>query len=111
MNEIEIAIGRLKHHRDSIYVVQIDDGSCDLAISALEKQLNNGWISVVDRLPIKEDEILHVMLVTDGEYQWMAYYTPDDEWIFAECTNSNRKIDWDEIIAWQHLPDTFITTK
>lgn len=63
------------------------------------------WISVKERLPyVHEESTSDCVLVTDGEFIWMAYYLPIGEWGFAECTNANKVIDWTEITHWQPLP-------
>lgn len=71
---------------------------------------NNGWIKCKDRLPELYDmgsyESSDVVLVTNGEHQWMAFYTKDQAeecWRFAEC-GTLSVIDWTEITAWQELP-------
>lgn len=52
------------------------------------------WISVKENLSyIHEDTTSDCVLVTDGEFIWMAYYLPIEEWGFAECTNANKIID------------------
>ena len=70
-----------------------------------ETQKIGEWISVKENLPyIHEDSTSDCVLVTDGEFIWMAYYLPIEEWGFAECTNANKIIDWTEITHWQPLP-------
>lgn len=67
---------------------------------------STNWIPVSKRLPeIKNYEECY--LVTDGRFIWMAYWTPEKEWIFAECTNCKNKIDWAGIVAWKPLPELY----
>ena len=71
-----------------------------------EDEKENGWIPVSERLPeIKNYEECY--LVTDGKFIWMAYWTPEKEWIFAECTNCKNKIDWTDVVAWMPLPEPY----
>ena len=70
------------------------------------ERLSTDWIPVSERLPeIKNYEECY--LVTDGKFIWMAYWTPEKEWIFAECTNCKNKIDWTGIVAWKPLPKPY----
>lgn len=57
MNEIE-AIKSMKNLDDVISITESEHESVRLAIKALEKQLNNGWIPCSKRLPDKTDEYL-----------------------------------------------------
>ncbi len=71
-----------------------------------QDEKENGWVPVSERLPeIKNYEECY--LVTDGKFIWMAYWTPEKEWIFAECTNCKNKIDWTDVVAWQPLPEPY----
>ena len=75
-------------------------------IENMDDEKENGWIPVSERLPeIKNYEECY--LVTDGKFIWMAYWTPEKEWVFAECTNCKNKIDWTDVVAWQSLPDPY----
>ena len=68
----------------------------------------NQWIPCSERLPEDIDEnLIECYLVTDGFLIWMAYYKSNIGWVFAECTNSDKIIDWTEIIAWQPLPQPY----
>ena len=72
----------------------------------IERLESTDWIPVSERLPeIKNYEECY--LVTDGKFIWMAYWTPEKEWIFAECTNCKNKIDWTGIVAWMPLPELY----
>ena len=71
-----------------------------------QDEKENGWVPVNERLPeIKNYEECY--LVTDGRFIWMAYWTPEKEWIFADCTNCKNKIDWTGIVAWKPLPEPY----
>ena len=68
----------------------------------------NQWIPCSERLPEDIDEnLIECYLVTDGFLIWMAYYKSNIGWVFAECTNSDKIIDWTEITAWQPLPQPY----
>lgn len=70
------------------------------------ERLSTDWIPVSERLPeIKNYEECY--LVTDGRFCWMAYWTSEKEWIFAECTNCKNKIDWTDVVAWMPLPEPY----
>ena len=68
----------------------------------------NQWIPCSERLPEDIDEnLIECYLVTAGFLIWMAYYKSNIGWVFAECTNSDKIIDWTEIIAWCELPQPY----
>ena len=74
-------------------------------INELAEEYKGGWIPCSERLPKPIDDMLQCVIVTNkNDWQGMAYYHPQKGWIFAECNNSDRKIDWTEIVAWQPLP-------
>lgn len=76
---------------------ELEDAT-DLAISALEKQLNGGWIPVSERLP-KEDE--EVLVTTIGnQVCWAFRYL--DEWNTCLSTFENEAV-----LAWQPLPEPY----
>lgn len=97
--------------RQSQYKTGLPGSALDIVNTLLsdleqDEKENNGWIPVSERLPeIKNYEECY--LVTDGKFIWMAYWTPEKEWIFAECTNCKNKIDWTDIVAWQPLPELY----
>ena len=91
-------------------VVDIGD-AIDIVNKLAEEYINtssdtsSGWIACSERLPKPIDDMLQCVIVTNkNDWQGMAYYHPQKGWIFAECNNSDRKIDWTEIVAWQPLP-------
>ena len=64
------------------------------------------WVSIkVETPPIPVDGVCECYLVTDNNLIWMAYFL-GNEWVFAECTNSNIIIDWTEITHWMECPLT-----
>lgn len=80
----------------------------ELLLADLEQdEKENGWIPVSGRLPEIKMDYKECYLVTDGRFCWMAYYTSEKEWIFADCTNCKNKIDWTDIIAWMPLPKPY----
>ena len=112
MNDIEKAIEILKDIYPS--PKQIITGeyphvadSIDLAISALEKQLNGGWIPVSERLPEKED--IYQVTIKYENFAGIhltvrtAIYE-NEKWNIhgSQPVISNRKI-----IAWQPLPEPY----
>lgn len=72
-----------------------------------QDEKENGWISVSERLPEIKMPYEECYLVTDGRFCWMAYWTHEKEWVFAECTDCKNKIDWTDIVAWQPLPEPY----
>ena len=75
-------------------------------IENMDDEKENGWIPVSERFPeIKNYEECY--LVTDGSFIWMAYWTPEKEWILADCTNCKNKIDWTDVVAWMPLPKRY----
>lgn len=72
-----------------------------------QDEKENGWIPVSERLPEIKKNYEECYLVTDGRFRWMAYWTPEKEWIFAECTDCKNKIDWTDVIAWMPLPELY----
>lgn len=81
-------------------------------INELVEEYNNGWIPCSERLPETIYDMLQCVIVTnENDWQGMAYYHPQKGWTFAECHNSDKKIDWTEIIAWQPLPAPYRSEK
>lgn len=80
----------------------------ELLLTDLEQdEKENGWVPVSERLPEIKQNYEECYLVTDGRFCWMAYYTPEKEWIFAECTDCKNRIDWTSIVAWRPLPEPY----
>lgn len=72
-----------------------------------QDEKENGWIPVSERLPEIKKNYEECYLVTDGRFCWMAYWTSEKEWIFADCTNCKNKIDWTDVVAWRPLPEPY----
>ena len=79
---------------------------------------NDGWIPCSERLPkVYEDtKSSDVVLVCgydkERDYSWqaMGFYVHTDaikRWFFAECKDTDKPIDWIDIIAWQPLPQPY----
>ena len=91
---------------DDAYDITIHCGTEEEQKKVIER-LSTDWIPVSERLPEIKTDYEECYLVTDGRFCWMAYYTCEKEWIFAECTNCKNKIDWTDIIAWMPLPEPY----
>lgn len=72
-----------------------------------QDEKENSWIPVNERLPEIKIPYEECYLVTDGRFCWMAYWTHEKEWIFAECTDCKNKIDWTDVVAWRSLPEPY----
>lgn len=70
------------------------EGYLDLAISALEKQEENRWIPVTERLPEYGTLVLTQLLNNDIVTNWVID-EEDEEWFE------------DDVIAWKPLPELF----
>lgn len=80
----------------------------ELLLADLEQdEKENGWISVSERLSEIKKDYAECYLITDGRFCWMAYWTPEKEWILADCTNCKNKIDWTDVVAWMSLPKPY----
>jgi hypothetical protein len=73
-----------------------------LAISALEKQLNGGWIPVSERLP---EEGMKVLVVSNNDIPIYCV---------AIMMNGELRVTWNhdrfehiKIVAWQPLPEPY----
>ena len=106
MNEIERAIEYIENH------IPMNVGEC--MVKALEKQLNNGWISCSERLP--------------EEFECRDGYIEPSDHVLVQDKNGNHHIsrywkhrrsapiDWFpwidikeyyDIVAWRPLPDKY----
>ena len=91
---------------DDTYDVVIHCETEEEQKKVIERLESTNWIPVSERLP-KIKNYAECYLVTDGRFCWMAYWTPEKEWILADCTNCKNKIDWTDIVAWQPLPKPY----
>lgn len=76
-------------------------------IENMDDEKENDWIPVSERLSEIKKNYAECYLVTDGRFCWMTYWTPEKEWILADCTNCKNKIDWTGIVAWRPLPEPY----
>jgi hypothetical protein len=74
------------------------------------------WIPVSERLPevFEDTKSSDVVLVCgydkaiDYSWQAMGFYVDEvKRWFFAECKNTDKPIDWIDIVAWQPLPEPY----
>lgn len=72
---------------------------------------NDGWISVEEKLPEKENERYYPMLnvaTSYGAVKWGFYRVRDEEWyIYSEKHDEFIKAKDKEIVAWQPLPEPY----
>lgn len=78
----------------------------------------NGWIPCSKELPkVYEDTKSSDVVLVCGydkkrDYSWqaMGFYVHTEgikRWFFAECKDTDKPIDWIDIVAWQPLPDPY----
>ena len=116
MNDIERAIAYLKDaakiaekNNLSQEVFEETKGIINTAISALEKQLNGGWIPASERLPtIREcQENDCRFIVTDGNRRYQVWFDYEEGY-FQKCECNGLGLKKDKcVIAWQPLPSTY----
>lgn len=81
---------------DVVYkITQQEKESVQLAMDILQKQLNNGWISVEDRLPEKSD----YYLVYCGDYDGVRIIR------FERLKTKVKWISKSNVTHWQPLPE------
>lgn len=85
-------------------------------IEEANEQYKNNWIPCSERLPkIYEDTCTSEIVLVQGydkilDYEWQAmgwYAEETKQWYFAECKNTDKPINWIDIIAWQPLPEPY----
>jgi len=103
MNDIENAIRILKLYLSGLATTEMDN-AVKTAIEALEKQLNNGWIPVSERLPKRAGTYIAKVKWEDNSVSVIPVW-----W-----HNGIRKdLTWDldghdvNVIAWQPLPESY----
>lgn len=120
MNDIEKAIEIMEYNKHLLGLPEQGETwkenantiVCDLAISALEKQLNGGWIlfkteydedyntdMLQGEIPDDEQEIL----VTDGESVWSDTFMKDG----MECYLDSGDDLITKVKAWRPLPKPY----
>lgn len=112
MKEIKRAILTLKCLSLMSYINTkelMDD--LNLAISTLEKQLNNGWIPVSERLPKYDGSYYCTVKVKDGIKGMQAGAVVGMECVYVSGTWKNvwfQEISHIfDVIAWQSLPEPY----
>ena len=98
---IQEAINDLKNIQPSV-----GGKSLKMAISSLEKQLNNGWIPCKNRQPANEESVKYK---SDFIIQDKRYELP-----YVATWNKGKKLWQDEegkqidtVVAWQPLPEPY----
>lgn len=96
----------------------IEELSAKLASANMERSTayyNDGWIPCSERLPEvygdtkSSDVVLVCGYDEESDYNWqaMGFYVKTEaikRWFFAECKDTDKPIDWIDIVAWQPLP-------
>ena len=89
-------------------------------LDARERQINGGWIPCSERLPkIYDDTRTSEIVLVQGydkeidcDWQAMGWYAEEPkQWYFAECKNTDKPINWIDIIAWQPLPQPYLESE
>jgi len=127
--EIEKAIETLEDMKgvfDTRSHKQYSLSALDLAISALEKQLNNGWIPVSERLPGEREEfedifdsdtlavidtkrymVSDLVQVTVKDHEEDSVFVSDDCFVDGEWSYFDERTVRFEVLAWRPLPDPY----
>jgi len=98
----------------------------DLAISALEQQLTNGWIPVTERLPGEREEfedifdsdtlavidtkrymVSDLVQVTVKDHEEDSVFVSDDCFVDGEWSYFDERTVRFEVLAWRPLPDPY----
>ena len=103
--EIEKALDGLKRMRIAMFNYCIDGERLkpflDTTISALEKQLTNGWIPASERLPKEDGNYLVTMKHKEFNQTRVTSMDFNDEFLF----NDYFEKAWWEVTAWRPLPE------
>ncbi len=112
MNEIEYAINDFKALKTLDFSEKTREGAIkhiDMAIAALEKQLNCGWIPVSERLPSEEIDKL-----TRDYTKFIVSLRFEDGTDTVRTLQFGKNIWWhglndmtEYVIAWQPLPEPY----
>ena len=127
--EIEKAIETLKDMKgvfDTRSHKQYSLSALDLAISALEQQLTNGWIPVTERLPEEREEfedifdsdtlavidtkrymVSDLVQVTVKDHEEDSVFVSDDCFVDGEWSYFDERTVRFEVLAWRPLPDPY----
>ncbi len=108
MNEIEKTIKILKEQCNANIEIanRIDLVTATyIAIEALEKQLNGGWIPTSEKLPEISDMYLVTFTENNKNYVERFYYSIINGWMMPVNWQDEGHID--EFIAWQPLPEPY----
>ena len=100
MREIQDAIDGFRKHRDSAYVLHIDNNSCNLAVSALEQQLNNGWIPVNDDT-LPENKVTVIVTRITGSVGMGFCNRSSNTW------RDSEGYPMSEPLAWMYKPERY----
>jgi hypothetical protein len=101
MTEEQKCLEWLKHRRDNMPMAGAKR-MFGIAISALEKQEQDRWVPVTERLPELDTDVL----VTDQYGNvWQAAYV---EWCGIErFVSAEESITLEDVIAWKPLPEAY----
>ncbi len=75
-----------------------------IIISALEKQLTNGWIPINYSDDDSYPKSFESVQFTDGEDFYIGCCDPNSEWT---STNGEDSIQVYDVLAWQPLPEKY----
>ena len=81
----------------------------EMAIKALEKQKDNGWIPCSKRLPKYDEEYFekhnnnrqYIVMCKDSYAPTVAYFSKEKTWYY------NDFVKFNDVIAWQPLPEPY----
>jgi hypothetical protein len=105
VSEIENAVENLLLFKETGEITDFVDFNytLNLAIYALRKQLNGGWIPVIERLP--KEKGFYIFQLTGGKIHEYWY---EDKRLYEDCIHDEKYLfDMDKVTAWQPLPEPF----